>query len=206
MFAPALIERAAALLTLCRERGLKLATAESCTGGLVAGLLTEIAGSSAVVERGFVVYSNLAKQEMLGVPEATLLRWGAVSAATARAMAEGALAHSAADLAVAVTGIAGPDGGTAEKPVGLVHFAAARRGGASRSRWSGASVRWRGARSGSRRSKQLWRCWKRRRVRPARDRRFCPPAPRRRRRTCGRRRRTSRPSRRRAAGCGTRRR
>ncbi len=129
MFAPALIERAAALLTLCRVRGLKLATAESCTGGLVAGLLTEIPGSSAVVERGFVVYSNLAKQEMLAVPEATLARWGAVSAATARAMATGALAHSAADLAVAVTGVAGPDGGTAEKPVGLVHFAAARRGG-----------------------------------------------------------------------------
>jgi nicotinamide-nucleotide amidase len=131
MFAPALIERAAALLTLCRNRGLKLATAESCTGGLVAGLLTEIPGSSAVVERGFVVYSNLAKQEMLGVPEATLLRWGAVSEGTARAMAEGALAHSAADLAVAVTGVAGPDGGTTEKPVGLVHFAAARRGGES---------------------------------------------------------------------------
>ncbi len=129
MFAPALIERAAALLTLCRSRGLKLATAESCTGGLVAGLLTEIPGSSAVVERGFVVYSTLAKQELLGVPEATLARWGAVSAATARAMAEGALAHSAADLAVAVTGVAGPDGGTAEKPVGLVHFASARRGG-----------------------------------------------------------------------------
>jgi nicotinamide-nucleotide amidase len=129
MFAPALIERAAALLALCRDRGLKLATAESCTGGLVAGLLTEIPGSSAVVERGFVVYSNLAKQEMLGVPEATLVRWGAVSAATARAMAAGALAHSTADLAVSVTGIAGPDGGTAEKPVGLVHFAAARRGG-----------------------------------------------------------------------------
>jgi nicotinamide-nucleotide amidase len=129
LFAPALIERAAALLTLCRNRGLKLATAESCTGGLVAGLLTEIPGSSAVFERGFVVYSNLAKQQMLGVPEATLARWGAVSAATVRAMAEGALAHSAADLAVAVTGVAGPDGGTAEKPVGLVHFAAARRGG-----------------------------------------------------------------------------
>jgi nicotinamide-nucleotide amidase len=129
MFTPILTERAAALLTLCRDRGLKLATAESCTGGLVAGLLTEIPGSSAVVERGFVVYSNLAKQEMLGVPEATLARWGAVSAATARAMAEGALAHSAADLAVAITGVAGPDGGTAEKPVGLVHFAAARRGG-----------------------------------------------------------------------------
>ena len=129
MLAPALIERAAALLTLCRERGLKLATAESCTGGLVAGLLTEIAGSSAVVERGFVVYSNLAKQEMLGVPEETLVRWGAVSDATARAMAEGALARSAADLAIAVTGVAGPDGGTASKPVGLVLFASARRRG-----------------------------------------------------------------------------
>ena len=131
MFAPALIERAAALLALCRARRLKLAIAESCTGGLVAGLLTEIPGSSAVVERGFVVYSNLAKQEMLGVPEAALARWGAVSAVTARAMAEGALAHSAADLAVAITGVAGPDGGTAEMPVGLVHFAAARRDGAS---------------------------------------------------------------------------
>jgi len=128
MFAPALIDRATALLALCRERRLKLATAESCTGGLVAGLLTEVPGSSAVVERGFVVYSNLAKQEMLSVPEATLVQWGAVSAETARAMAEGALAHSLADLAVAITGIAGPDGGTAEKPVGLVHFAAARRG------------------------------------------------------------------------------
>ena len=129
MFAPALIDRAAALLALCRARGLKLATAESCTGGLVAGLLTEIPGSSAVVERGFVVYSNLAKREMLGVPEATLVQWGAVSAATARAMAEGALARSAADVVAAITGVAGPDGGTAEKPVGLVHFAAARRGG-----------------------------------------------------------------------------
>jgi nicotinamide-nucleotide amidase len=129
MFAPALIDRAAALLELCRERGLKLATAESCTGGLVAGLLTEIPGSSTVVERGFVVYSNLAKQEMLGAPESTLAEWGAVSAATAQAMATGALAHSAADLVVAVTGIAGPDGGTPTKPVGLVHFASARRGG-----------------------------------------------------------------------------
>jgi nicotinamide-nucleotide amidase len=129
MFAPTLIERATALLTLCRDRGLKLATAESCTGGLVAGLLTEIPGSSAVVERGFVVYSNLAKRQLLGVPDATLARWGAVSAETALAMAHGALAHSAADLAVAITGVAGPDGGTAEKPVGLVHFAAARRGG-----------------------------------------------------------------------------
>ena len=129
MFAPALIERAAALLTLCRDRGLKLATAESCTGGLVAGLLTEIPGSSAVVERGFVVYSNLAKQEMLGVPEATLVAMGRGQRRDGARHGEGALAHSAADLAVAVTGVAGPDGGTAEKPVGLVHFASARRGG-----------------------------------------------------------------------------
>ena len=128
MFAAALLDRAAALIAACGERRLKIATAESCTGGLVAGLLTEIPGSSAAFERGFVVYSNLAKQEMLGVPEATIMTWGAVSAETARAMAEGALDRSAADLAVALTGIAGPDGGTAEKPVGLVHFAAARRG------------------------------------------------------------------------------
>jgi nicotinamide-nucleotide amidase len=90
--------------------------------------LTEIPGSSAVVERGFVVYSNLAKQELLGVPQETLFQWGAVSAETARAMVEGALSRSAADIAVAVTGVAGPDGGTAEKPVGLVHFCSARRG------------------------------------------------------------------------------
>jgi nicotinamide-nucleotide amidase len=130
MFDPALIDRAAALLTLCRDRGLKIAAAESCTGGLLAALLTEIPGSSAVFERGFVVYSNLAKRELLGVPESTLVRWGAVSAETALAMAQGALARSAADLAVAITGVAGPDGGNAEKPVGLVQFAAARCGGA----------------------------------------------------------------------------
>src|SRR5450631_2234013 len=111
MFDPALIDRAAALLTLCRDRGLKIAAAESCTGGLLAALLTEIPGSSAVFERGFVVYSNLAKRELLGVPESTLVRWGAVSAETALAMAQGALARSAADLAVAITGVAGPDGG-----------------------------------------------------------------------------------------------
>jgi len=105
-----------------------IATAESCTGGLVAGLLTEIAGSSDVVERGFVTYSNEAKIEMLGVPEATLIAHGAVSEATARAMAEGALAHSRAAFAVSITGIAGPGGGTAEKPVGLVHFACAATG------------------------------------------------------------------------------
>ncbi len=117
------------LLALCRARGLKIATAESCTGGLVAGALTDIAGSSDVVERGFVTYSNEAKHEMLGVPLATLTRYGAVSRQTAVAMARGALAHSDADLAVSITGIAGPGGATPGKPVGLVHFAAATRGG-----------------------------------------------------------------------------
>jgi nicotinamide-nucleotide amidase len=130
MFAPELIAQAEAILNDFRRRGLKLAAAESCTGGLVTALLTEIAGSSDVVERGFVTYSNAAKHEMLGVPEAMLAEHGAVSAPVARAMAEGALAHSAADVAVAVTGVAGPGGGSAAKPVGLVHFAAARRGGA----------------------------------------------------------------------------
>jgi nicotinamide-nucleotide amidase len=125
MFSPELIERAAALIALCRTRGVKLATAESCTGGLVAALLTEIPGSSAVLERGFVVYSNQAKQELLDVPAPTLAAFGAVSDQTARAMAQGAIAHSQAHFAVAITGIAGPDGGTAEKPVGLVHFACA---------------------------------------------------------------------------------
>jgi nicotinamide-nucleotide amidase len=108
-----------------RARGLKIATAESCTGGLVAGALTDIAGSSDVVERGFVTYSNEAKLEMLGVPASTLAAHGAVSRATAEAMAAGAIRRSAADLAVAVTGIAGPGGGTAEKPVGLVFFSVA---------------------------------------------------------------------------------
>jgi nicotinamide-nucleotide amidase len=129
MFPPDLIAQAEALLAQFRRRGLKLAAAESCTGGLVTGLLTEIAGSSDVVERGFVTYSNAAKHEMLGVPEAMLAEHGAVSEPVARAMAQGALVHSAADVAVAVTGVAGPGGGTGAKPAGLVHFAAARRGG-----------------------------------------------------------------------------
>jgi nicotinamide-nucleotide amidase len=116
------------LLALARARGLKIATAESCTGGLVAGALTDIAGSSDVVERGFVTYSNEAKHEMLGVPLATLSKFGAVSRQTAEAMARGALKHSEADLSVAITGIAGPGGATPGKPVGLVHFAAARGG------------------------------------------------------------------------------
>jgi nicotinamide-nucleotide amidase len=108
---------------------LTIATAESCTGGLVAGALTEIAGSSAAVLNGFVTYSNEAKQRMLGVPALTIEAYGAVSRETALAMAQGALKHSPADLSVATTGVAGPGGGSAEKPVGLVQFAAARRGG-----------------------------------------------------------------------------
>ncbi|MFO1397177.1 MAG: nicotinamide-nucleotide amidohydrolase family protein [Burkholderiales bacterium] len=116
-----------------RERGWTAATAESCTGGLVAGAITGVAGSSAWFERGFVTYSNEAKQEALGVPAATLAAHGAVSEATAQAMAEGALLHSRADVAVAVTGIAGPGGATPSKPVGTVCFAWAARGGATRS-------------------------------------------------------------------------
>lgn len=122
--------RAERLLQGCRQRALTIVTAESCTGGLVAGLLTEIAGSSDVVERGFVAYSNAAKTDALGVPADLIARVGAVSKEVAEAMALGALQASPARLAVAVTGIAGPGGGSAEKPVGLVYLAAARRGGA----------------------------------------------------------------------------
>ena len=122
-----LIAQAAELLQACRARGETLATAESCTGGLVAATLTAIPGSSDVFERGFVTYANAAKSEMLGVPFWLIERHGAVSEDVARAMAGGALTRSRASLAVAVTGIAGPDGGTAEKPVGLVHFAAGKR-------------------------------------------------------------------------------
>jgi nicotinamide-nucleotide amidase len=128
MFSPALTDRAAALIARYASLGLKIATAESCTGGLVAALLTEIPGSSAVFERGFVTYSNAAKHELLGVPTATLAAHGAVSEDTARAMVLGALGASNAQVAVSVTGIAGPDGGTPEKPVGLVHFARAGPG------------------------------------------------------------------------------
>jgi nicotinamide-nucleotide amidase len=126
MFDTTLLTRAQELLADARAKGLKIATAESCTGGLIAALLTEIAGSSDVVERGFVTYSNRAKQELLGVPAQTLETYGAVSEQTAWAMAQGALKHSGAGLAVAVTGIAGPGGGSPDKPVGLVHIAAAR--------------------------------------------------------------------------------
>jgi nicotinamide-nucleotide amidase len=120
------IAEAAALLDACRARGEFIATAESCTGGLVAATLTAIPGSSDVFERGFVTYSNAAKSEMLGVPVWLIERHGAVSEDVARAMVGGALTHSRATIAVAVTGIAGPGGGTTEKPIGLVHFAAAR--------------------------------------------------------------------------------
>lgn len=120
------------LLAACKEQRLKIATAESCTGGLVAACLTEIAGSSDVVDRGFVTYSNEAKRDLLDVPGDLIADYGAVSEQVARAMAEGALKHSAADLTVSITGIAGPGGGTGLKPVGLVHFATARRGGGIR--------------------------------------------------------------------------
>ena len=117
------------ILQLCRARDLRVATAESCTGGLVAAALTEIAGSSDVVDSGFVTYSNEAKKRLLGVPAATLARHGAVSAETAAAMAAGALRNSKADISVSITGVAGPGGGSKQKPVGLVYFAATRRDG-----------------------------------------------------------------------------
>ena len=128
MFDNELLHDADELLELCRRAGVTVATAESCTGGLIAGCLTEIAGSSDVFERGFVTYSDAAKTEVLGVPAMLIGLHGAVSEPVARAMAEGALRSSNADVAVSVTGIAGPDGGTAEKPVGLVHLALAGRG------------------------------------------------------------------------------
>jgi nicotinamide-nucleotide amidase len=117
------------LLDLCRSRKLTIATAESCTGGLVAGALTDIPGSSDVIDRGFVTYSNDAKRTMLGVKTVTLESFGAVSKETATAMAIGALERAGVDLAVSITGIAGPGGATPGKPVGLVHFAVATRDG-----------------------------------------------------------------------------
>ena len=128
MLSADLIEKAGTLLALYRERSLMIATAESCTGGLIAACLTEVPGSSDVVERGFVTYSNEAKAELLGVPPVLIARAGAVSEEVAEAMAQGALEASHADVAVSVTGIAGPGGGSAEKPVGLVHFGLHRRG------------------------------------------------------------------------------
>jgi nicotinamide-nucleotide amidase len=130
MSSAALASKAADVLQACRKAGVKIVTVESCTGGLIAATLTEIAGSSDVVERGFVTYSNEAKCELVGVPPELIKLYGAVSEDVARAMAQGGLDHSRADIAVSVTGIAGPGGATATKPVGLVHLACARRGGA----------------------------------------------------------------------------
>lgn len=128
-FPAALLSQAEALLDAYRRAGLTLATAESCSGGLVAGCLTEIAGSSDVFDCGFVTYSNAAKTESLGVPAELIDALGAISAEVAEAMARGALDRSKADATVALTGVAGPSGGTTEKPVGLVQLCAIRRGG-----------------------------------------------------------------------------
>lgn len=125
-------QKAVAVLEACKARGIKIATAESCTGGLIAAALTDVAGSSAVFERGFVTYSNEAKDEILGVPMDVIRANGAVSEPVVIAMAEGALSHARAGLSVAVTGIAGPTGGTPDKPVGLVFFGSARTGGEAR--------------------------------------------------------------------------
>lgn len=132
IFPDDLMARAATILDRCRARRLRIVAAESCTGGLVAALFTEIAGSSDVFERGFVVYSNVAKVQNLGVSEAVLDACGAVSPEVARAMADGALTHSGADISIAITGVAGPGGGSPQKPVGLVQFACGRRMGAIR--------------------------------------------------------------------------
>lgn len=122
-------QAASTLLAACQARRLTIALAESCTGGLIAAILTDIPGASAVVERGFVTYSNAAKTELLSVPAALIAAHGAVSREVAEAMVAGALQHSPADLALSVTGVAGPGGGSPQKPVGLVHLAAARRNG-----------------------------------------------------------------------------
>ncbi len=132
MLDAAALAEAAALLDRFRAAGTMLATAESCTGGLIAAALTHVPGSSDVVDRGFVTYSNAAKSEMLGVDPALIAGHGAVSEPVAAAMAAGALARSSAGVAVSVTGVAGPGGGSADKPVGLVWFGCARRGGPAR--------------------------------------------------------------------------
>jgi len=129
MFAPDLMTLAEAVVARAQARGAMLATAESCTGGLVAALITSVAGSSAVLEQGAVTYSNAAKARMLDVPAALIEAHGAVSRPVAEAMAAGARARAGVDLAVSITGIAGPGGGTAEKPVGLVHFGLATADG-----------------------------------------------------------------------------
>ena len=124
-----IVEAAKRLMTVCKRKNLLVATAESCTAGLVAGTLSEVPGVSSILDRGYVTYSNEAKHDMLGVPREILAQYGAVSRETAEAMVRGVLGRSRVDLAVSVTGIAGPDGGSAEKPVGLVHFGAATRTG-----------------------------------------------------------------------------
>lgn len=126
MFSDRLINLALLISDDARQKRLRICTAESCTGGLLAGLFTELAGSSAVFERGFVTYSNHAKQDTLGVPGDMLADFGAVSEVVARSMAEGALEISRANISIAITGIAGPGGGTPMKPVGTVHIACAR--------------------------------------------------------------------------------
>jgi nicotinamide-nucleotide amidase len=128
MFSSLLLRLAESVLAEARAQRLRIATAESCTGGLIGGLLTEIPGSSDVLDRGFIVYSNRAKSDLLGVPGDLIADQGAVSEAVARSMAEGAVENSNAHMAVSVTGVAGPGGGTKFKPVGLVHIAAAREG------------------------------------------------------------------------------
>ncbi|MDZ4692684.1 CinA family protein [Terricaulis sp.] len=129
MIADRLVQEAQALFEQAKKRRFRIVTAESCTGGLIAASLTAVPGSSLVVERGFVTYSNEAKVEMLGVPADLIERRGAVSMEVALAMVDGALKHSPADIAIVTTGIAGPGGGSDEKPVGLVHIAVARRNG-----------------------------------------------------------------------------
>ncbi|MGV3633522.1 MAG: CinA family protein [Pseudorhodoplanes sp.] len=124
-----IVEAAKRLLDICKRKHLKVATVESCTAGLIAGTLTEVPGTSSILDRGFVTYSNEAKQDMVGVSAETLKAYGAVSRETAEEMVRGAIARAPVALAVSVTGIAGPDGGSVEKPVGLVHFAAASRSG-----------------------------------------------------------------------------
>ncbi len=128
LYSKVMRDNAERLLKICAGKGLKIATVESCTGGLLAGLLTAVPGSSAVVERGYVTYSNEAKAEEVGVDRAVIDAQGAVSREVAQAMAMGALDHAPVDLSASITGVAGPGGGTAAKPVGLVYIGAARRG------------------------------------------------------------------------------
>jgi len=130
-FSKSSLELAHAVIEAARHKRLTLTTAESCTGGLIAACLTEVAGASLVFMRGFVTYANEAKTDLLGVPEDMIAEMGAVSEEVARAMAQGAMERAGADIAVSATGVAGPGGGTPAKPVGLVHMAAARRGGAT---------------------------------------------------------------------------